>query len=119
MFLKTLKSRMFHETSWLRAWPVAKKREELWNAIAGAIEDLKHHGCDPEKASLVLTRFSAGFELGPPILTAGRFAPIAAIKVWDYPAFRAIWENIESSTLKQQEDAIDPMVEDALRQVYG
>jgi hypothetical protein len=119
MLFMTLKSRLFRELRWLRSWPAGEKRDELWNVIADLLEDLKHHECDAEKAYFVFTRHSSGFTIGPQTSTGKRFEPIAVIKIWDYPVFRSIWNKIEYSTIVQQKEALWPMVDDVLEQVYG
>lgn len=119
MFTQTMKSKLFREVRWLRAWGIEEKKAELWNVIAELVEQMRFRDFKVEKTYFTFSRHSAGITSSQPATGSGKFQLIATIKPWDFPAFRALWDDIESSTQTQQENALGPLIESVFEQVYG
>lgn len=119
MLVKTLKSKLCREVRWLRAWGAEEKKAELWNVIADLVEQMRFRDFKVEKSYFAFYKNSAGITSSQPATGSGKLRLIATVKPWDFPAFRALWGDIESSTRTQQEEALGHLVESVFEQVYG
>jgi hypothetical protein len=114
-----MKSKFFREVRWLRAWDVEEKKAELWNVIAELVEQMRFRDFKAEKTYFIFSRYSAGITSSQPANDSGKSQLIATVKPCEFPAFRALWDDIETSTQTQQENALGPLVESVFEQVYG
>jgi hypothetical protein len=116
MFLKTIKSRLYGEHRWLRAWDDEAKKAELWNVIANLADEIRFHNFEVEDTYLTFSRFGVGICASKPYST-GKI--IATIKPWDFDVFRKSWNNAGYLSYEEQDKALTPLVEDVFQQVYG